>query len=676
MKKIFYSFILCFALAKSSNAQVIAQDSLAAYDLYYINTGSPPPAGPVSTWPLLGIVVTGDRITTISLTSFFWQGPIFLSSSMGNLTALKKLAITGGGSMTGLGSFPASLVNLTSLEEFSICCMQFGFTENDPIFSMPWIKRLSMNGCWGAYMPSSISNITSLEYLNLSGNIQGVNLPNSVCDCPNLEYINISNNLYPVGIPAGIGRLTKLKYYNASGGDYEYRGVIPDSIGYCTELRVLNLYGISTFEGEIPASLMNCHKLSTFIAYGEWYGVNPFFENITAFPDLDTLIMNTSFNQTPNQIPAAISTLAHLSYLSIAGYGLSGTIPPAMGNCPALKILYLGSPYLSGSIPASLGNISTLKTLSLYAPNITGGIPAGLGNLAQLQTLSLSCANIGGTIPGSLGNLSQLQSLSLKNCSLSGPIPDSLNNLGSATKVYLDSNKFTFAGMEPARQHFTSLYTSAQATIPIRYDNIKLSVTAGGTLANNTYKWYRNGALYRTVTGDSILATTQSGSYYVAVTNSIVSTLTLTSNSIYVPVKLCPPAGNATLTCVYAGPYQWQMNDGSGYVNISDNANFSGTSSQILQLINIPSSWTGYQFRCSYDVFRIQFESSWTGAVNNDWDNPGNWGNCGAVPDSNTDVVIKSGNVVLNTNTTIRSLIIAPGATLTVSPGVTLTILH
>lgn len=677
MSRLFYSLLLSLALFNIATAQVLPQDSTAAYDLYFTNTGDAPPAGPLSSWPHLGIVITGNRITSMSITSFFSQGPIFLTSSMGNLTALKKLTISGSGSMTGLGNFPATFVNLISLEEIGICCMQFGFDNNNPIFSMPWIKRISANNCLGMSIPPAIGRITSLEYLNVRGNIFGASISPDVCNCTNLEYLDMSNNLYPVGIFPGIGRLTKLKYYNASGGDYEIIGTIPDSIGFCTELRVLNVSGVTRFQGEIPASITNCRKLSTFWAYGEWYGVNPFFQNISAFPDLDTLIVNTSLNQTPTQIPDAFGSLSRLTYLNLSGNGITGNIPAGIGNSPALKILSLSSPYFTGSIPASIGNISTLRNLSITGANITGGIPASLGNLAQLQSLSLSGANIGGTIPASIGNLTSLQSLSLSGCGLTFPIPSSLVNLNSNASVNLSSNKFTFEGLEPLKQHFgVRLNASPQPNISIRYNNVRLSVNAGGTLANNTYKWYRDNSLFRIVTGDSTLLTSATGNYYVEVTNSIVSGLTLTSNVHNVPVRFCPPAGNGTLTCRYAGPYQWQMNDGNGFVNINDNANFSGTTSQILQLINIPSTWTGYQFRCSYDLFRIQFISSWTGALSNDWENPGNWGGCGSVPDDNTDVVITNGSVVLNTNTTIRSLTIVAGATLTISPGVVLTVLH
>jgi len=255
--------------------------------------------------------------------------------------------------------------------------------------------------------------------------------------------------------------------------------------------------------------------------------------------------------------------------------------------------------------------------------------------------------------------------------------------LNPPLSINLSSNRFTFDGLEQLKQRFGTLTASPQPNISIRYYGNRLSVSAGGTLANNTYKWYKGGVLYRTVTGDSTLSTTEKGTYHAEVTNSVLTELKLTSGSIYVPLKLCPPAASFSLTSSSVGgsSFQWQMNDGTGYANISDNANFSGTTTPFLDLSNIPSSWTGYSFRCfiSNSFYSsaepIKFETLWTGISSTNWEDAGNW-NCSAIPDSGTDVVITSGSVVVNSDATIRSLFVAPGASLTVSPGVTLTVLH
>jgi FG-GAP-like repeat/IPT/TIG domain len=169
----------------------------------------------------------------------------------------------------------------------------------------------------------------------------------------------------------------------------------------------------------------------------------------------------------------------------------------------------------------------------------------------------------------------------------------------------------------------------------------------------------------------------------IVTANYYSNIISLLRNNIGGPfsVALCPPAGNATITSNITGAaYQWQVNTGSGFTNISDGINYSNTNAAALQLINAPSAWYGYQYRCvaggaNSNVFVLKFSNRWSGAISTDWSNPANW-SCGAVPDANTDVVINSGTVVISSNVTIRSLKINPGASLTVAAGFTLTVLY
>jgi hypothetical protein len=144
---------------------------------------------------------------------------------------------------------------------------------------------------------------------------------------------------------------------------------------------------------------------------------------------------------------------------------------------------------------------------------------------------------------------------------------------------------------------------------------------------------------------------------------------------------LCNPIATTVLATGLAGPYQWQNSiDSIQFNNIIDNSNYTGTNSSSLNLSNISSNRYGEQFRCiangiTGQLFTLTFRNSWTGLINTDWNTAGNW-SCNAVPDANTDVFINGGNVVLNSNTIIRSLTIRAPATLTTNTGVVLTILH
>ncbi|MEP6676033.1 MAG: FG-GAP-like repeat-containing protein [Ferruginibacter sp.] len=147
-----------------------------------------------------------------------------------------------------------------------------------------------------------------------------------------------------------------------------------------------------------------------------------------------------------------------------------------------------------------------------------------------------------------------------------------------------------------------------------------------------------------------------------------------------IPVVLCPNGSIGFSSNVNGANYQWQVNNGTGFVNLANNSNYTNTNSENINLYNIPSSWYGYQYRCfvdgtSYsDIFSLKFENKWIGTGSNLWSTPARW-SCGIVPDSNTDVYINS-TVVVNVNSTIRSLTAGSNANITVNPGISLTVLH
>jgi len=143
---------------------------------------------------------------------------------------------------------------------------------------------------------------------------------------------------------------------------------------------------------------------------------------------------------------------------------------------------------------------------------LTGGIPTSVGKLVNLRELNLSSNQLKGTIPSSLSNLHHLNDVS--------------------GVLNLSHNGFTFSGMELIAKTFPNAVYTPQKLISIHENGNSLSVSAGGTLSNNTYKWFRNGTLFATIKADSVFHPSQSGNYVVQVKNSIATKLTLSSNTI------------------------------------------------------------------------------------------------------------------------------------------------
>jgi len=86
---------------------------------------------------------------------------------------------------------------------------------------------------------------------------------------------------------------------------------------------------------------------------------------------------------------------------------------------------------------------------------------------------------------------------------------------------------------------------------------------------------------------------------------------------------------------------------------------------------------TGFSgFGVGYPCSPLSGVLIWTGAINTDWSNAGNWC-CGVVPVFTSDVQINGGLTnypVIGTNVTIKSLKLNPGGTFVVSTGFTLAI--
>lgn len=140
--------------------------------------------------------------------------------------------------------------------------------------------------------------------------------------------------------------------------------------------------------------------------------------------------------------------------------------------------------------------------------------------------------------------------------------------------------------------------------------------------------------------------------------------------------------GNVTLNAGISGfAYQWQVDTGNGYTNITNNTNYSGVNTAQLTITAVPTGFFKYKYRCkvNYTIngepYVIEFSNNWLGNTgNSNWHNPANW-SCGVVPDGNTIVNIPIwSTITLGTNGSCRSINIGAYSNVTVAPGVILTI--
>jgi hypothetical protein len=116
---------------------------------------------------------------------------------------------------------------------------------------------------------------------------------------------------------------------------------------------------------------------------------------------------------------------------------------------------------------------------------------------------------------------------------------------------------------------------------------------------------------------------------------------------------------------------------GNGYNNISNGFNYTGVTTANLQINNVPTSYTGYKYRCKVNGANgpdniLRFVLTWTGTVSTVWELPGNW-SCSTLPDEYTDVVVPTGLTkypTINTSIMVRKLTAQPSTSITVATGV------
>ena len=350
------------------------------------------------------------------------------------------------------------------------------------------------------------------------------------------------------GITVTGNRVTTVFIYNNN-----MTGPIPSSIGNLTALTILKLY-TNHLNGAIPSSIGNLVNLSIlFLNNNALSGAIP--SSIGNLAQLGELDMQA--NQLSDTIPSSIGNMASLYGLFLNGNQLIGKIPASIGNLVNLADLDLSDNQLTGTIPPVITSLTSLFDLTLSHNQLTGTIPFSIGNLTNLAFLYLDNNRLQGSIPSSVGNLVNLQYLYFNNNKLTGAVPKALTQLPQLHFLYLNNNHltqsknvffgpgsdflrgnignndFTFDGLEYIATKYPKIKYQPQAKIPVHENGNMLSASAGGTVSNNTYHWYRAGSTDSTViTGDSVFTPSQTGVYYVNVTNAIATALTLRSDSV------------------------------------------------------------------------------------------------------------------------------------------------
>ena len=276
-----------------------------------------------------------------------------------------------------------------------------------------------------------------VESLSMPSNKMNGLLPDSVGLMTGLKVINLSNNNLVGNLPLSIGNLVALEELNLSSN--QFNGPVHSQLGNLINLKKLQL-SLNNFSGNLPPALGNLKNL--VILHLNQNSLGGFLAPaLGGLDNLEELLL--SQNNIGGQIPSQFGNLSKLRLLAMSQNKLTGSIPKALGNLTALRFLYADENRLTGSIPAEIGNLTGLQELWLHKNMISGTLPAEISSLINLQKLLLNDNQINGNIPSFIGNMTRLVSFHISNNQLSGNIPVSLGNLTNLISLLLSDNMLT-----------------------------------------------------------------------------------------------------------------------------------------------------------------------------------------------------------------------------------------
>jgi hypothetical protein len=374
----------------------------------------------------------------------------------------------------------------TTNTQDSLALVDFYNSTNGPGWTnhTNWLSSAPVSNWYGVTTTSGRVTEISLISNQLIGSF-----PGSFTNLP-LEVLKVGFNQLSGNIPAGFGSMSTLEILDLNNN--QFTGTIPVSLGSLTSLGALDL-SVNQLTGSIPA-----------------------FSDIPFLTDL--VFAN---NQLSGSLPS-LTNLPFLGLLDVESNQLSGTIPVSYVDLPQLEDIWADNNQLSGSIPDSFCYHNRFVQIVLFNNRLTG------------------------KLPDSIGKLNGLISLEVDGNQLTGPIPTSIGQLVHVP-VTLFNNQFTFAGIENLKPISFCIYTP-QANIPLMRQSDTLYVSAGGVLANDTFRLYKDGALLSKQIGDSVFTISATGNYNIVSTDADAPLLTLYSDTINVGLLLPTATTNATQT--------------------------------------------------------------------------------------------------------------------------------
>ncbi|BBG99880.1 receptor like protein 6 [Prunus dulcis] len=373
-----------------------------------------------------------------NLTGYF---PNFNKSNV-----FKKLNV---GATNFSGMLPASMGNLHSLNFLDISWCHFYPLIPSSLGNLTQLNYLVMNsfndvskGKIGEF-PSFVSNLTQLEFLDLSDNEISGQIPSWLMKLTQLTSLSLDDNNLQGPIPRSLFQLKNLEYLSLSGNNLS--GLVEfDQFSKLKKLKGLDLSNNMLSVGitnDLSATLPKLQTLA--LGFCKLQGPLPIPPQSIRFYDVEN-------NEYTGEISPLFCNFNYLQVLELSNNHLSGMIPKCLGNSSVLKILGLHNNFFNGYIPPICPSKTSLRIVDFSYNQLQGKLPRGVMNCTQLKVLNFANNQMSDIFPSWLGALPELRILILRSNGFHGVIGKPATKHEFPKLHIIDLSNNGFSGMLPS----------------------------------------------------------------------------------------------------------------------------------------------------------------------------------------------------------------------------------
>lgn len=434
-----------------------------------------------------------------------------IPNELANLSSLRHLDLQSDNFGDGLCVIDASwLSGLSSLRYLDMSGVNLSNSTNwfQALNMIPTVETIHLSLCRLSAIPHSLphTNFTSLSFLDLSlNNFNSVAIPEFVFNITTLQHLDLRDSGFGGPVSSAIGNLTSLQFLDLSGTEVS---PIPMTMGNLCNLTTLNLeHALSNNSlSELGQALSGCTKDSLEILR---LANNRFSDRIPDWlGELKSLrILDISTNQLYGPIPASIGGLSSLEILVLSVNNLNETVSESFGQLSKLITLDLTYNSLNTTLTeAHFANLKSLRYLNLYNSSLRLNIssdwlppfqveyfytrgcqfgpqfPLWLRNQQRIQYLDMSGAGISDVMPEWFWKItSRITELYISDNQIRGKLPRSLE-FADNVPVHIDLSYNRFEGLLPRfPPNVEGLYISANSF------SGPILASLGNTMPNLTY---------------------------------------------------------------------------------------------------------------------------------------------------------------------------------------------